>query len=88
VPATHPLTRRRRVTLRDLAAYPVVCTPTGTGLHTLFDQACAASGVQPTIALQASAADATADLAARRLGVAILSQSMAERDRDRLTARH
>jgi DNA-binding transcriptional LysR family regulator len=37
---------------------------------------------------QASAADATADLAARGLGVAILSQSMAERDRDRLTARH
>jgi DNA-binding transcriptional LysR family regulator len=35
---------------------------------------------------QASAADATADLAG--LGVAILSQSMAERDRDRLTARH
>ena len=62
--------------------------PTGTGLHTLFDQAFAASGVQPTIALHASAADATADLAARALGVAILSQSMAERDRDRLTARH
>jgi DNA-binding transcriptional LysR family regulator len=61
--------------------------PTGTGLRTLFDQACAASGVQPAIALQASAADAIADLAARGLGVAILSQSMAERHHDRLTAR-
>jgi DNA-binding transcriptional LysR family regulator len=87
VPTSHPLAGRRRVTLRDLAAYPVVCMPTGTGLRTLFDQACAASGVQPTIALQASAADAIADLAARGLGVAILSQSMAERYRDRLTAR-
>jgi DNA-binding transcriptional LysR family regulator len=87
VPPSHPLAGRRRVTLRDLAAYPVVCMPTGTGLRTLFDQACAASGVQPTIALQASAADAIADLAARGLGVAILSQSMAERYRDRLTAR-
>jgi DNA-binding transcriptional LysR family regulator len=87
VPASHPLARRRRVTLRDLSESPVVCMPTGTGLRTLFDQACAASGVQPAIALQASAADAIADLAARGLGVAILSQSMAERYRDRLTAR-
>jgi DNA-binding transcriptional LysR family regulator len=87
VPASHPLARRRRVTLRDLSAYPLVCMPTGTGLRTVFDQACAASGVQPAIALQASAADAIADLAARGLGVAILSQSMAERYRDRLTAR-
>jgi DNA-binding transcriptional LysR family regulator len=45
VPASHPLARRRRVTLRDLSAYPVVCMPTGTGLRALFDQACAASGV-------------------------------------------
>jgi DNA-binding transcriptional LysR family regulator len=87
VPASHPLARRRRVTLRDLRAYPVVCMPTGTGVRTLFDQACAASGVQPAIALQASAADAIADMAARGLGVAVLSQSMAERYRDRLTAR-
>jgi DNA-binding transcriptional LysR family regulator len=87
VPASHPLAGRRRVTLRDLSAYPIVCMPTGTGLRTLFDQACATSGVQPAIALQASAADAIADLAARGLGVAILSQSMAERYRDRLTAR-
>jgi DNA-binding transcriptional LysR family regulator len=87
VPASHPLAGRWRVTLRDLRAYPIVCMPTGTGLRTLFDQACAASGVQPAIALQASAPDAIADLAARGLGVAILSQSMAERYRDRLTAR-
>lgn len=87
VPASHPVARRRRVTLRDLGAYPVVCMPTGTGLRTLFDQACAASGVRPAIALEASAADAIADLAARGLGVAILSQSMAARYRDRLTAR-
>lgn len=86
VPAGHPLTEQRRVTLRDLSAYPIVCMPPGTGLRTVFDQACAAQGIQPVIALQASAADAIADLAARGLAVAILSASMAAHHRDRLTA--
>jgi DNA-binding transcriptional LysR family regulator len=61
--------------------------PPGTGLRTVFDQACAAQRLQPVIALQASAADAIADLAARGLAVAILSTSMAARHTDRLTAR-
>jgi DNA-binding transcriptional LysR family regulator len=87
VPAGHPLADLRRVTLRELDAYPIVCMPPGTGLRMLFDQACAAQGRRPVIALQASAADAIADLATRGLGVAILSESMAAHYRDRLTAR-
>lgn len=53
----------------------------------MFDQACAAQGLQPVIAFQASAADAVADLAARGLAIAVLSDSMAASHRDRLTAR-
>ncbi|MGW4349023.1 LysR family transcriptional regulator [Streptomyces sp. NPDC004690] len=87
VPAGHPLARRRRVVLRDLVAHPIVCMPPGTGLRAVFDQACAAQNLQPAIALQASAADAVADLAARGLGVAVLSESMAAGHGDRLTAR-
>jgi DNA-binding transcriptional LysR family regulator len=86
-PAGHPLAERRRVTLGDLGAYPIVCMPAGTGLRAVFDQACAARDVQPVIALQASAPDAIADLASRGLGVGILSESMATRYRDRLIAR-
>ncbi|WP_460105007.1 LysR family transcriptional regulator [Streptomyces sp. YKOK-J1] len=86
VPAGHPLAKQRRVALRDLVAHPIVCMPRGTGMRTVFDQACAAQSLKPTIALQASAADAIADLAARGLAVAILSDSMAARYRDRLTA--
>ena len=86
VPAGHPLAGRPGVTLRDLAAHPIVCMPPGTGLRAVFDRACAAQGVRPRIALEASAADAIADLAARGLGVAVLSRSMAEHYRDRLTA--
>lgn len=87
VPPEHPLARKRRVRLRDLVAYPIVCMPPGTGLRTLFDQVCAAQNLRPVIALQASAADAIADLATRGLAVAVLSDSMATRYRDRLTAR-
>jgi DNA-binding transcriptional LysR family regulator len=87
VPAGHPLADLPRVTLHDLAGHPIVCMPPGTGLRTVFDQACADRGVQPRIALQASAGDAIADLAARNLAVAVLTTSMAARYRDRLIAR-
>ncbi|SEG56221.1 DNA-binding transcriptional regulator, LysR family [Actinacidiphila yanglinensis] len=84
--ADHPLAGRRRVTLRDVAAHPLVCMPPGTGLRTVLDRACAAAGLRPTIAFQASAADAIADLAARGLGVGVLSASMADRFGEKLVA--
>ncbi|MDH6223201.1 LysR substrate-binding domain-containing protein [Streptomyces sp. MJP52] len=86
VAAGHPLARRKRAGLREVCAHPLVCMPPGTGLRTVFDRACAAQGLRPRIALEASAADAVADLAARGLGVAVLSESMAARHGDRLTA--
>ncbi len=86
-PPDHPLARRERLTLRALSAYPLVCMPPGTGLRTVLDRACAAHNLQPVIALQAGAADAIADLAARGLAVAVLSASMSTRYLDRLTAR-
>ena len=86
MPAGHPLTKQGRVTLSDLSAYSIVCMPNGTGIRTVFDQACAAQGIRPRIALQASAAGAIVDLATRGLGVAILSESMAANYRDQLTA--
>jgi DNA-binding transcriptional LysR family regulator len=87
IPAGHPLTKKRRVTLSDVSAYAIVSMPQGTGIRTVFDQACAAQGIRPRIALQASAAGAIVDLAARGLGVAILSESMAANYRDQLNAR-
>ncbi|MEU6782269.1 LysR substrate-binding domain-containing protein [Nonomuraea angiospora] len=87
VPPGHPLAELPQVGLRDLEAYPIVCMPPGTGLRAVFDRACAAQGRRPVIALQASAADAIADLAARGVAVGVLSDSMAARHRDRLVAR-
>ncbi|MEV4681315.1 LysR substrate-binding domain-containing protein [Streptomyces kurssanovii] len=51
--------------------------PSGTGLRTVLDSACAGQGIEARIALRASAADAVADVARRGLGVAVLSRSMA-----------
>ena len=82
----HPLARQNRVTFRDLAGCPVICMPPGPGLRAVPDPACAARQQRLPIALEASAADAIADLAARGLGVGILSESMAARYRSQLTA--
>jgi DNA-binding transcriptional LysR family regulator len=86
VPAGHPLAGLPTVTIADIASHPVICMPVGTGIRTVFDRACAACRVQPAIALQASAADSIVDLAARGLGVAILTESMSRRYEDRMTA--
>jgi DNA-binding transcriptional LysR family regulator len=86
LPPGHPLAGRPQVTLADITAYPIVCMPAGTGIRTVLDQACAAQGIQPDIALQASAPDAVADLAARGLGVAVLTESMSANHAARLKA--
>lgn len=86
VPPGHPLAGRGRLTLAELTAHPLVCMPPGTGLRAVLDQACAARELRPAIALEAGASDAIADLAARGLGVAVLSTSMAEAYTDRLIA--
>jgi DNA-binding transcriptional LysR family regulator len=52
----------------------------------VFDDACAAQGVQADIGLEATAPGTVADLAHRGLGVAILSESMATAHSARLTA--
>jgi DNA-binding transcriptional LysR family regulator len=77
VPPDHPLAGQSSVELAALTAYPMVSLPVGTGIRAVLDQACAAAGLRPDIALQATAPGAVADLAARGLGVAVLSASMA-----------
>ncbi|GIG70076.1 LysR family transcriptional regulator [Phytomonospora endophytica] len=71
----HPLAKSERPSLGEVCTSPIVSLPAGTGIRTVFDRACAAQGLRPDIALQASAPDTVADLAARGLGTAILSES-------------
>ncbi|NUT20447.1 MAG: LysR family transcriptional regulator [Hamadaea sp.] len=79
VPAKHPLAHQRKLSVRALCAYPLICMPQGTGLRAVLDGACAAHGLAPSVVVEAGAADAIADLATRGLGVGVLSQSMATR---------
>jgi len=78
VPPGHPLlSGRAPVPLAGLARHEVVCMPAGTGIRAALDASCAAAGVRLDVTLEASAPGAVADLAARGLGVAVLSESMA-----------
>ena len=86
VPFDHPLAKQRQISVAETSAYPIVSMPKGTGVRAVFDQACARNGIHPNIALQASAPGAVADLAARGLGIAILTESMAANHADRLKA--
>lgn len=86
VPVDHPLAKRRRARLADITSYPIVCLPVGTGIRTAFDEACAAKGIRPNVALEATAPDTVADLAARGLGVAVLSESTVAEQPDQLRA--
>jgi DNA-binding transcriptional LysR family regulator len=78
VPPGHPLlSGPGPAKLTDLTGYPIVCLPAGTGVRAVLDQACADRGIRLNIALEASAPGTVADLAARGLGFAVLSETMA-----------
>jgi DNA-binding transcriptional LysR family regulator len=73
----HPLADRREVTLEMLAHQPLICVPRGTGMRSALREGCASIGVEPQIAFEAADPRVLAQLAARRLGVAILPESAA-----------
>lgn len=69
------LARRTSISLRALAAHPLICLPRGAGIRAGLDEGCAAAGIRANIALEASNPVVVGDLAARSLGVAVLPQS-------------
>jgi DNA-binding transcriptional LysR family regulator len=86
VPHGHHLAQRRRLTIAELVQWPLVCLPVGTGIRAVLDEACAERGLNPDVVVQASAPTTVADLAARGLGVAVLSETVAAGVSDRLVA--
>jgi DNA-binding transcriptional LysR family regulator len=71
------LADRETVTLAEIQDRPLISLPRGTGMRTCIEEACAAQGLTPHIALEASNLDVLAHLAARGLGVAIVPESLA-----------
>jgi DNA-binding transcriptional LysR family regulator len=84
VDRAHPLADRPTITLAALAELPLISLPRGTGLRTALDEACAAAGLQPTIAFEAADPKLLAELARRGLGVAILAASIVAGERPTL----
>jgi DNA-binding transcriptional LysR family regulator len=80
----HPLSGRTRLTLNDLTGLPLICMPAGTGIRTVFEDSCLSQGLKLEIAMEASAAGTVMDLAARGLGVAVVSETIAAAHSDRL----
>jgi DNA-binding transcriptional LysR family regulator len=71
------LAARKTITLEALVDRALMSLPRGTGLRTCLDDACARSGFEPNISLEASNLGILAELASRGLGVAILPESVA-----------
>jgi DNA-binding transcriptional LysR family regulator len=80
-----PLAGARSTTLAALGGRALISLPLGTGLRSSLDDGCAAAGLRPRIALEASDPEVIAELAGRGLGVAILPRSTAAAH-DRLVA--
>ncbi|KAA9166345.1 LysR family transcriptional regulator [Amycolatopsis acidicola] len=73
----HELAERDSVPLTGLRDRPLISLPSGSGIRSHLDHACAAAGFRPRIAFEAGAPPMLAKLAARGLGVAILPDSIA-----------
>ncbi|MET0701084.1 MAG: LysR family transcriptional regulator [Mycobacterium sp.] len=71
-----PWATRSTVGLAELASRPLIALPVGAGIRHQLDTACAAAGVAPRIAFEATTPLALADLAERGLGVAIVPSSV------------
>jgi len=80
----HDLADRGVVALAELASWPLISLPRGSGLRARLDEACATAAVYPHVAFEASSPEVVADLAARGLGVAFLPGPFAEFRTDRL----
>ncbi len=83
LPAGAPLADRRRLTVRDLAATPLVLTPPGTPMRLLVDQAFADAGVAPTLAVVTDQRDAIVAMVLAGAGATILPDPLAATARER-----
>lgn len=72
-----PLAEQRTIAVSALRDRPLISLPQGTGLRGCVEQACADAGFEPRIDLEAGDPRLITRLAARGLGIALVSESMA-----------
>lgn len=77
VPADHPLARRKRVRLRDIAGESFVDMPAGFGQRQIADDAFTKEGLSRRVLIEVSDITTIADYVAHGLGVALLPPDFA-----------
>ena len=77
-PARHPLTKRARLTLKDLADETLILyrRPDGRGLYDVIIAACADAGFSPHVGQEAPRIVSTLNLVAAGLGITIVPASL------------
>ena len=83
VPRGHPLTRQPRVTLADLASFPIVTYSTEFAGRSRIDQTFAAAGLAPDVILTAIDSDVIKTYVELGLGVGIIASVAFDARRDR-----
>lgn len=82
VPRDHPLTRLARLTLADLAAYPLVTYHHGFTGRRRIDEAFAAAGLSPQVVLAALDSDVLKAYVELGLGVGVVAPTAFDAQRD------
>jgi len=76
MPATHPLAKRRTVSVTDLAELPLLLLRREFGMRQWFDAACQADRLRPRVLLESAAPQTLVALASIGYGVAIVPSNM------------
>lgn len=89
LPHRHPLARRARITLKDLAHEDLILyrRPDGRGLYDVIIAACAAAGFSPHVSQEAPRIVSTLNLVAAGLGITIVPASLSRLPLDGVTYR-
>ena len=78
VPNTHPLLEKSKISLEDLAAYPLITYDQGFTGRSHIDEAFAQKGITPDIVLTAMDSDVIQQYVSLELGVGIVASMAAE----------
>ena len=78
VPNTHPLLEKSKISLEDLAAYPLITYDQGFTGRSHIDEAFAQKGIAPDIVLTAMDSDVIQQYVSLELGVGIVASMAAE----------
>lgn len=83
VPAGHPLTREKNLTLNKLAQYPLITNPSTFIGRSILEDAFAREGIKPVIACSVTDADVCKTYVEIGMGIAVLATLAFDRHTDR-----